>query len=70
MFEALNHFQIWQQVKSQQSNGYAVKQGKANNEKELLKFKPCVSIYSAISIFYHRWQVVYCLTICFNIWWL
>ena len=70
MFETLYHFQIWQHVKSQQSNGYAVKQGKASNKNELLKLKPCLSIYSAIPIFYHRWQVVYCLNISYNIWWL
>ena len=67
MFETLYHFQIWQHVKSQQSNGYAVKQGKASNKNELLKLKPCLSIYSAIPIFYHRWQVVYCLNISYNI---
>ena len=40
MFETLYHFQIWQHVKSQQSNGYAVKQGKASNKNELLKLNP------------------------------
>ena len=59
MFETLNHFQIWQHVKSQQSHGYAVKQGKRRNKNDLLKFKPCLSIYSEIPILYHRWQIMY-----------
>ena len=59
LFETWNHFQIWQHVKSQQSHGYAVKQGKRRSKNDLLKFKPCLSIYSEIPILYHRWQIIY-----------